>query len=81
MTVKLTQEEIKNAHDNAFNEPVYLDHKPTMKDIFFLQLNAIALEAQRKLFRELRANSSLKRNGWRIKLSIWDSIKEELGIK
>lgn len=79
MTIKLTNEELKIAFDNAFDKPVYLDHAPTLDDILLLSLSAVTVEAQRKLFRELEncgifSYWSPKQEGFLV------SIKKELGL-
>lgn len=38
----LTDKELNEAFDNAFDAPVYFDHKPTGEEIFTARLRAVA---------------------------------------
>ena len=72
MTVKLSEKEIWDA----------TNYEPNGKKPLTLQDGErVALEAQRKLFRELESDSCECEDGWTVGRGTWDSIKKELGIK
>ncbi len=42
MSKLLCDKELNDAWENAFDKPVYLDHKPTLEEIFTIRLRAVA---------------------------------------
>ena len=42
----ITDEQINQAFDDAFDRPVFLDHKPTPEEIIIIRLRAV-VQAQR----------------------------------
>ncbi len=47
---ELTGEELNKVFDSAFDEPLYLDHKPTPDDLITHRLKAVAQAAKKKFW-------------------------------
>ena len=56
MEFELTDKQIDAAFEGAFDQPLYLDHKPTVEEIFTIKLRAVAHEAQKELVKYVGKN-------------------------